>query len=232
MDKPRLLDLFCGVGGASMGYHWAGFEVTGVDIIDQPDYPFEFHRADAMEWLRQPTRLYDFDAIHASPPCQGETSLKVLWQDREHERLLIPTLDALADLDRPWVVENVDNATAPAHLFKMRLCGSSFDLRVRRHRWFWSNCLLTSLPCRHRAQAGRLLGVYGASDGAHPDGFKHPGKKRGPRQATTIEAREVMAMPWATKRRGLTNAIPPAYTEHIGGQLIDHVRSRDKARGV
>lgn len=201
-----------------MGYHRAGFDVVGVDIEDQPDYPFEFHQADAMTF-----ELDGFDAIHASPPCQGETSLKVLWKDREYERLLIPMLDRFASLDVPWVVENVDNADGPVGAYKVRLCGSSFGLRVRRHRWFWSNVGFLVPSCDHRSQAGRLVGVYGASDGAHEDGFKHPGRKRGPRQATTIEAREVMDMPWVTKRRGLTNAIPPAYTEHLGWQLMAHV---------
>lgn len=214
----RLLDLFCGAGGAGMGYHLAGFDVVGVDLEPQPDYPFEFHQADAMSFP-----LDGFEAIHASPPCQGETSLRVLHQDKEYERLLIPTLERFANLRVPWVVENVDNADAPPTAYKVRLCGSSFGLRVRRHRWFWSNAMLLVPPCDHAAQAGRLIGVYGASDGAHPDGFKHPGRKRGPRQATTIEAREVMGMPWAQRRRGLTNAIPPAYTEWIGRQLLDHL---------
>ena len=221
--SPRLLDLFCGAGGAGMGYHLAGFDVVGVDIEPQPDYPFEFHQVDAMTVLSSWDVGGTFDAIHASPPCQGETSLRVLWQDREYERLLVPVLEALAPLSTPWIVENVDNAEAPTHLYKVRLCGSSFGLRVRRHRWFWSNVGLLVPPCNHKAQAGQLVGVYGASDGAHPDGFKHPGRKRGPRQVTTAEAREVMGMPWATKRKGLTNAIPPAYTEYLGRQLLDHI---------
>jgi DNA (cytosine-5)-methyltransferase 1 len=214
----KLLDLFCGAGGCSMGYAHAGFDVVGVDLEPQPDYPFEFHQADAMSFP-----LDGFDAIHASPPCQGETSLRVLHQDREYERLLVPTLERFAELDVPWIVENVDNAEAPAHIYKVRLCGSSFGLRVRRHRWFWSNVGLLVPPCDHRSQTGRLLGVYGNSDGAHEEGFKHPGRKRGPRQATTVEARQVMGMPWVTKRRGLTNAIPPAYTEYLGRQLRDHI---------
>jgi len=219
----RLLDLFCGAGGCSMGYHRAGFEVVGVDVEPQPDYPFEFWQLDAMTVLRSWDVGGTFDAVHASPPCQGETSLRVLHQDREYERLLVPVLEALAPLSIPWVVENVDNADAPPGLYKVRLCGSSFGLRVRRHRWFWSNVAMLMPPCDHRSQDGRLVGVYGSSDGDHPDGFKHPGRKRGPRQATTAEAREVMDMPWVTRRRGLTNAVPPAYTEWIGAQLLAHL---------
>ena len=226
MSKPpTILDLYSGEGGAAMGYHNAGFRVIGVDIHPMPGYPFEFHQADALEVLAGNTAIdpTSFDAIHASPPCQGETSLKAIWQDRDHERPLIPTLEALRTLNIPWIVENVDNADAPPEYFKIRLCGSSFGLRVRRHRWFWSNMLLTPLPCDHESQGDDLVGVYGHSDGAREPGFKHPGRRRGPRQATTAEAREVMSMPWATTRRGVTNAIPPSYTEYIGCQLINHM---------
>jgi DNA (cytosine-5)-methyltransferase 1 len=219
VTKPRLLDLFCGAGGAAMGYHRAGFDVVGVDIEPQTRFPFEFHQADAMTFP-----LDGFDAIHASPPCQGESSLRVLHVDKTYERLLVPVLERMAGVSVPWVVENVNNAEAPSGIYKVRLCGSSFGLRVRRHRWFWSNTALLVPSCNHRAQQGRLVGVYGASDGAHPDGFKHPGRKRGPRQATTAEAREVMGMPWVAQRRGLTNAIPPAYTEWIGSQLLAALR--------
>jgi DNA (cytosine-5)-methyltransferase 1 len=212
------LDLFCGAGGAGMGYHLAGWEVVGVDLLPQPDYPFEFHQADAMAYP-----LDGFDAIHASPPCLGETQLRQVHPTKVYERLLVPTLERLRYLPMPWVVENVDNASAPAELPKVRLCGTSFGLRMRRHRWFWSNQALLVPTCNHREFAGRLLGVYGASDGWHPEGFKHPGSKRGPRQATTVEAREVMGMPWVRQRRSLTNAIPPAYTEWLGRQLLGYV---------
>jgi DNA (cytosine-5)-methyltransferase 1 len=193
-----------------MGYHRAGFEVVGVDIEPQPDYPFEFIQADAMTFP-----LDGFDAVHASPPCQGETSVAALWRDRCHVRLLAPTLARLAELAVPWVVENVENAAAPPGVFKVRLCGSSFGLRVRRHRWFWSNALLLVPECDHGAQTD-VVGVYGHSSGVN-------GKNKGPRQATTVEARKVMGMPWAVARRGITNAIPPAYTEWIGAQLLAHV---------
>lgn len=204
----RVLDLFCGVGGAAMGYHlaWPDAEIVGVDITPQPDYPFEFVQADATTYP-----LGGFDFIHASPPCQGETSVRAIHQDRTYERLLIPTLTRLAELDVPWIVENVENADAPAHIYKVRLCGSAFGLRVRRHRWFWTNQAVLVPGCSHGSQID-VVGVYGSSDGTTSNG-------RGPRQATTIEAREVMGMPWATKRRGITNAIPPAYTRYLAEQL-------------
>lgn len=218
--KLRVLDLFCGAGGAAKGYHdgfiAAGFdvEIVGVDIEPQPDYPYRFVHADAMAF----TSVTAFDFVHASPPCQGESVTRSLHPDKEYDRPLIPTFERLAALSCPWVVENVDNAAAPSSVYKARLCGSSFGLRTRRHRWFWSNLAFLVSPCDHRAQ-GVTLGVYGNSDGAHEDGFKHPGRKRGPRQATTVEAREIMGMPWVTKRHGLTQAIPPAYTEFLAGQI-------------
>lgn len=215
----RLLDLFCGAGGAAMGYHRAGFDITGVDQQPQPDYPFRFVQADAMDVLADSGFLAGFDVVHASPPCQGESVSKVLNKGVQHERLLQPTLNALITLKAPWVVENVPGADVLTEFPRVRVCGSAFDLRIRRHRWFWSNVPLFGTVCNHATQKGRLVGVYGASDGLYPDGFKHPGTRRGPRQVTTPEAREVMGMPWVTNRRGLTEAIPPAYTEWIGRQL-------------
>jgi DNA (cytosine-5)-methyltransferase 1 len=192
-----------------MGYHRAGFDVVGVDIVPQPDYPFEFHQADAMTFP-----LDGFDAIHASPPCPGESVLNAIHR-REYERLLVPTLVRLADEPRPWVVENVENATAPAGLYKVRLCGSMFGLRVRRHRWFWSNTAMLVPSCDHRSQTD-LIGVNGHADGST---FDRAGRGKGPRQAGTDEARDAMGMPWARSRRGVTNAIPPAYSEFIGAFL-------------
>src|SRR6476660_7498674 len=105
--KPRLLDLFCGAGGAAMGYHRAGFEVAGVDIKPQPHYPFEFHQADAMTYP-----LDGFDVIHASPPCQAFTQMSARWRGKggkadSHEDLLTPILEKLASNRVPYIVENV-----------------------------------------------------------------------------------------------------------------------------
>lgn len=210
---PRILDLFSGAGGAAMGYHRAGFEVVGVDIVPQPNYPFEFHQADAMELAWELGRdrglAAQYAAVHASPPCQGETTLAAL-QDRSYERLLVPTLDAFSRLTMPWVVENVDNAFAPADVYKVRLCGSSFGLRVRRHRWFWSNVALMVPECNHRAQ-GQPLGVYGLGGG---------GQMTRGRKATRLEAPEAMGIDWMPHDR-LVQAIPPDFTEFIGRQLLE-----------
>lgn len=223
--RPRLLDLFCGAGGAGMGYHRAGFEVVGVDLRPQPDYPFEFHQADALDILRWEADDWldplDFDAIHASPPCQHYSSLASLHPDREYVDLYVAVRDKLRWIGRPWVMENVVGAPYEQGVV---LCGSMFEetRRIRRHRNFEASFLMLGPSCRHDLQ-DHLLGVYGASDGAHEPGFKHKGHKRGPRQATTTEAREVMGMPWVTKRKGLTEAIPPAFTEWIGERLLAEV---------
>lgn len=210
-----------------MGYHRAGFEVVGVDIVPQPHYPFQFYQADALTWLdwlpsREATaHVLGFDAFHASPPCQGESVLRNQHAEVEYERLLVPTLERFALLRRPWAVENVDNAEAPAGIYKVRLCGSMFGLKVRRHRWFWSNTAMLVPTCDHRSQTD-LVGVNGHADGPS---FDRVGKGKGPRQASTDEAREVMDMPWCASRRGITNAVPPAYTEFVGRHLLDAVKA-------
>lgn len=236
--RPRLLDLFCGAGGAGKGYRRAGFDVVGVDIVDQPDYPFEFIQGDAIAFLQAMVSggTFEwkgpglFDVVHASPPCQPYSSLAAMPTAGDHPRLLKPTIDLLRQWEIPWVVENVGGARRefPADLYRFQLCATSFGLRMYRHRWFASNVFVPALPCQH-ATVEDIVGVYGASDGVHEPGFKHPGIRRGPRQATTQEAREVMQMPWVTKRKGLTDAIPPAYTEHIGGYLMAEVSSRLEA---
>lgn len=143
--RPRLLDLFCGAGGAAVGYHRAGFEVVGVDAAPQPNYPFEFHQADAMRFP-----LDGFDAIHASPPCQRYSkATRGHWS--KHPDLLPGTVARLKRTDVPWVVENVPGAPiAPDFV----LCGSMFNLPVQRHRWFvtsWHGFELMAM-CRHSNQ--------------------------------------------------------------------------------
>lgn len=213
--RPRLLDLFCGEGGSSAGYVAAGFEVVGVDIEPQPAYPFEFHQADAMTF-----DLDGFDAIHASPPCTGHTTMANIAGFRgEHgtEWMLRATIDRLAAAGLPYVVENVVGADMPTAL---TLCGSEFNLTdgpylLRRHRRFAANVFLWSAGgCRC---AGRdIVGVYGElSKNDRPAS----GERRVMR-AGVERARRVMRMPWASPE-GITQAIPPAYTEFIGDQLLD-----------
>ncbi len=209
--RPRLLDLFCGAGGAAMGYDRAGFEVVGVDIKPQPNYPFEFHQADAMTYP-----LDGFGAIHASPPCQAYSATRNNWNARsDHPDLLGPVRERLALSGVPWVIENV--AGAPM-LPLIMLCGSAFGLgipgyQLRRHRWFeTSGVWMMSPPCQHH---GPVIGIYG-------DHGRDRRRKDG-RYFTLDERKQAMGIDWMA-RGELDQAIPPAYTEYIGCQLLDAVR--------
>ena len=202
-DGPRLLDLFCGAGGAAMGYHRAGFEVVGVDINPQPHYPFEFHQADALAYP-----LDGFDVIHASPPCQSYAITNNIWKKAagHYPDLVEPTRALLAATGLPYVIENVPGAPL---VNPVTLCGASFGLRVYRHRLFESNVfLMASGHPRHVARAS-----YGRTPKA--DEFftisGHFGDVEGGRRAMGID--------WMT-RQELSQSIPPAYTEWIGRQLI------------
>jgi len=201
----RLLDLFCGAGGAAMGYHRAGFEVVGVDHLPQPHYPFEFIQADAMTYP-----LEGFDVIHASPPCQAFSVMKSLHNARAHADLIAPLRARLCAAGKPYVIENVPGA--PLETVFM-LCGSMFGLRsdrgyLRRHRLFESNVLILAPSCQHN---GVAVGVYGHGSA----GFL--GQRM--RTANRDEARLLMGTP-AMTRDGMSQAIPPAYTLYIGTQLM------------
>jgi DNA (cytosine-5)-methyltransferase 1 len=218
--KPRLLDLFCGAGGAAMGYHRAGFEVVGVDINAQPHYPFEFHQADALTFP-----LEGFDAIHASPPCQAY-SITRNAHNREHPDLVPTTLDALTASGLPWVVENVVGAPLPDPL---TLCGSMFNLTaddhylgapvwLKRHRLFASSAFLMAPgPCRH-LHGVRVGGVYGGAWSKNRT-IDPTIKRTGGYAPPDDVQRVLMGIDWMT-RKELNQAIPPAYTEWIGRQLL------------
>jgi DNA (cytosine-5)-methyltransferase 1 len=218
--KPRMLDLFCGAGGAAMGYHRAGFEVVGVDINPQPRYPFEFHQADAMEYL-----LDGFDVIHASPPCQAYSVATARWgaeQVASHPALIEGTRDRLNAAGVPWIIENVETAR-PFLRSPIRLCGTSFGLgtgnrELRRHRLFelggWD--LLLVPPCSHRLRPQTITVVGGAGGKSRRD------TKDGQPFANTADRLEAMGTPWMIGRE-VVEAIPPAYTEWIGRQLLQVV---------
>jgi len=212
-DRPRLLDLFCGAGGAAMGYHRAGFDVVGVDVVPQPHYPFPFVLADALTYP-----LDGFEALHASPPCQDHSSLRSVSGERGIWWMLYATLHRFRADRRPWVIENVDRAQFPSDVWRVRLCGSAWGLPLRRHRWFASNVLLLAPPCAHGPQGDRVIGVYGngGSDrgGPRADGTRPRGSK-----GSADEARAVMGIDWMN-RRELSQAIPPMYTELVGSQLM------------
>lgn len=210
----RILDLFCGAGGAAMGYHRAGFHVTGVDINPQPRYPFTFIQADAMTYP-----LDGFDAIHASPPCQAYSVTRHAWNARkDHPDLLAPTRDRLLAAGIPWVIENVPGAPMDALVM---LCGSSFGLgtgeyQLRRHRWFEPSpgWWLLSPPCQHN---GPVIGIYGD----HGRDRRRSSPRFG-RYFTMAERREAMGIDWMA-RDELGQAIPPDYTEYIGGYLMEYL---------
>ena len=156
MPKPRLLDLFCGAGGCSVGYSRAGFDVVGVDNRPMPRYPFTFVQGDALEYLA--AHGGEFDAIHASPPCQRYSVLAAMHPDREYPDLLQPARELLEASGKPWVIENVETAPMEreANLFGfgVLLCGSMFGLGVprgylRRHRCFETSFPVPQPACDH-----------------------------------------------------------------------------------
>lgn len=221
--RPRLLDLFCGGGGASMGYHRAGFDVVGVDKNPQPNYPFEFHQGDAIEFVLE--HGHEFDAIAASPPCQDHSTLRHTMGSSHGTGWLVgATRDALIATGLPYVIENVPGAPL---LGPLKLCGSMLGLgaqcrdgwrRLQRHRLFESNVpLLAPGPCVHQ---GPAVGVYGG--GPSPRTAK---TSRGGYQGLMLERVAAMGIDWMT-RDELSQAIPPAYTEHLGVQLIAQLEGR------
>ncbi|MFB7953402.1 DNA methylase [Streptomyces sp. NPDC056045] len=226
-SRPRLLDLFSCAGGAAMGYHRAGFEVTGVDIVDRPNYPFAFHRADALEYLASlitSGEIEHYAAAHASPPCQAGCALTIGtnasrgW-GRQHAQL-IPELRALLDSSGlPYVIEQ-PNGKAPVRR-DLWLCGEMFGLGVLRHRNFELGGWTTNQPQhpRHRGYVrGYRHGVY--RDGPYVAAYGAGGGK-----ATVPEMQQAMGITWTDAREELTEAIPPAYTQWIGTQFLTLERS-------
>lgn len=223
---PKLLDLFSCAGGASMGYHMAGFDVTGVDMNPQPNYPFEFHQDDAMKFVSE--HGHEFDVITASPPCQAYSATRSL-HNRTHPQLVEPVRDLLRGIGKPYVIENVPGAPL---LEPLVLCGSMFGLRVRRHRLFESNVPITGPECQHawqdedktfelrvskargKSRWSGIVPVHGSSQ------LLFSGEGDTARELHT--ARWAMGIDWMSKPE-LNQAIPPAYTEYLGKQLLKHL---------
>jgi DNA (cytosine-5)-methyltransferase 1 len=216
VKRPLLLDLFCGAGGAAMGYHRAGFDVVGVDIEPQPHYPFPFEQGDAMLMLAdwdnfQPPLQYD--AIHASPPCQAysQAAMSQRNKGKEYPDLLAPTRDALNGLSVPWVIENVPGAPMRADV---KICGCQVGLKLRRVRWFetsWGHFDLRS-PCHHEGPVVSVVGRGTPSWVREQLGYN----------PTIADYREAMGIDWMN-RNELSQAIPPAYTEMIGLAMLEHM---------
>lgn len=200
--KPRILDLFCGAGGCSVGYANAGFEVVGVDIEPQPRYPFEFHCADAMTFP-----LDGFDVIHASPPCQSYS------EDMKHlakpqPKLVEPLRLRLAG--KLYVIENTPGCPLISPII---LCGTSFGLRIWRHRLFECSLPLKALKCNHN---GRPINPHRQSG---RDRIKDEFGQLNPE----LVWRDAAGLEWMTRQHEWREAIPPIYTEFIGKQLLEHL---------
>ncbi len=216
MARPRILDLYCGAGGAARGYWLAGFELTGVDIVPQPRYPYQCIQADALEYLRE--HWHEFDAIHASPPCQRFSLSTFLRNGRgsPHLDLVVPTLSALYEIDRPWIVENVPRA--PLGYWNTWLCGLMFGLKVLRHRRFACSSLILSPP--HPSHRGVRIGVNGfACVAGHGDAHRRMRLRIPPECRNKASWSRAMGIDWMT-RDELAQAVPPAYTEYLGRQLL------------
>lgn len=221
--RPRLLDLFCGAGGAAMGYHRAGFEVLGVDIDPQPNYPFKFHQDDAFRFL---DRYFDcltyvdeeFDAVHASPPCQSFTAYRRKGHGvgNGYHDLIEETRQILQATDLPYVIENVEGAPLAD---PVKLCGTGFGLDVQRHRLFESNVPMMGMACAH---------------GRHAQRFAQATNRRNRRRTVEVGVwriplevqQRAMGIEWMT-RDELSEAIPPVYTEHIGHYLMREIEGRE-----
>jgi len=221
MGKPRLLDLFCCEGGAATGYARAGFEVVGVDIKPQPRYPFAFIQAAALD-----VRFGGFDAIHASPPCQRLSDLAKrngnadAWPD-----LVEPIRRKLIASGLPYIIENVE-AARWAMRDPVMLCGTMFGLgydghELQRHRLFESNITLAMPVCQH--SGGPVIGVYGGHARCRSAKAGGRGTKDVWKGGHKVAASEAMGIDWMTLG-DLSEAIPPAYTEYLGSQLIAHIR--------
>jgi DNA (cytosine-5)-methyltransferase 1 len=228
--KPLLLDLFCGAGGAAMGYHRAGYDVVGVDISPQPSYPFEFIQDDALGFIEdiydgsvQAGGEYGYIAIHASPPCQkhvkGLAAVNAgLGREMQHLDLIAETRALLRETGLPYIIENVEGAPLEN---SVRLCGSSFGLPIRRHRLFECSFPVMVPECNHSWQ----------NEAKYWTSWRPNGEKRKAKvvqvygnAGDTSEWSAAMGIDWMKERREFTEAIPPAYTEHIGTYLREAIQ--------
>lgn len=205
--KQKIADLFCGAGGAATGLHRAGFEVVGVDINPQPNYPFEFHQADAMTF-----DLSGYDLVWASPPCQRYSIGTQRWNPGGWPDLVAPVREMLKASGLPYIIENVPGAPLEN---PVRLCGVMFDLRVVRHRLFESNNLiLQPTHNKHRPPIKRP-GM------THKSWYQTVAGHGGNSNSYRLEDwQAAMGIDWMNKAE-LVESIPPAYSEFIGKQMLE-----------
>lgn len=209
-----MIDLFGGAGGCAMGYHRAGFEVVGVDLEWQPNYPFRFLQWDALK-----INPRNFDIIHASPPCQL-WSISSYRSKKTHPDLITPLRERLAEWNKPYIIENVDGAPLKSPVM---LCGRYFKLgatckdglyrHLRRHRLFESTFQLTGTGC-HCVPGDPVIGVYGQGSASTKDNRGYQGLAR--------EREQCMGIDWMYSSE-MAQAIPPAYTEYLGRQIIEQM---------
>lgn len=223
----KAIDLFCGAGGATKGLQRAGFHVTGVDIKPQPRYCGDaFIQGDA---LTVPLDGYDF--IWASPPCQSFTTMKNMWNARDDHPNLIPAIrERLAATGLPFCIENVDGAPLGESGNLIYLCGTMFGLitadgkhELRRHRLFETSWSIILRPaCQHN---GAVIGVYGGHGRDRRRTCtvlsKAGGGHKGQPSLPLASRREAMGIDWM-KDYELSQSIPPAYSEFIGRQIVEH----------
>jgi len=216
-SRPKLLDLCCCQGGASAGYVAAGFDVVGIDIDPQPRYPFPFFQADALEVLADTKFVSQFDAIHASFPCQAFLT-GTLAPARHVPDLVTPGRLLLGATGLPWVMENVMSAPLNKNR-SVVLCGGMFGLRTYRHRRFEAapNLVITAPDHpKHAVRTAHKNRRAAWDAGLHASITGDTGTYMGP---------EAMGIDWMTGN-GLSEAIPPAYTRWIGQQLMMHIGER------
>lgn len=221
----RLLDTYSCAGGMAVGYWLAGFDVVGVDINPQPNYPFEHHVGDAIEFIR--AHGHEFDLIHGSPPCQAYTPLNA-YNHKTYPDLIAPTRDAILATGQPYVIENVE-AAAPELRDPIMLCGPMFGLPVYRHRLFETGGGLTLTAPQHPAHVERCTRngylptpekpFMTITGGAHSRAWQNA-------------ACDAMGMPWIKVPAGgdirlgireVCEAIPPAFAQWIGEQAAEHI---------
>lgn len=217
LKKPRLLDLCCKAGGASMGYSRAGFEVVGVDLEPQPNYPFEFCQADALTF-----DLSGFDVVHVSPPCPGYSQATSFHRGarKKHPLLISAFRERLQAAGSLYVIENVEKANA--HMQNpILLCGEMFGLRTYRHRLFESNVEL-QVPFHPE----HVIPVAGPGAIARAGQYWSVGGHFGQKERAQ---REALGINWMKTQEEIANAIPPVYGEWIGRQLLQALGMRRQA---
>jgi hypothetical protein len=226
VQRPVLLDLCCGLGGATRGYQRAGFRVVGVDIAEQPDYcGDDFVQADGLAFVAE--HGHKFDAVATSWPCQasagptkGTNAARNAAKGVRHVDLNPRGRELLDATGRPYVMENVQGSVLRRDL---TLCGLTFGLRVFRHRYFELGRWSMPAPV-HPSHRGHR--VSGWRHGVRYEGDMLAVYGKGGGKATTAECRAGLGIDWSWDRAQLVEAIPPAYTEHIGRALLAEVTTR------